>query len=243
MLDPGKLIGAVWLPSGDTHLEEVMTQSDRSAWRDGKLTYQTYKLDAAMKYQPANRRRTCVDIGAHVGLWSMWLVDLFKEVHAFEALEVQHRHLFDRNVPAGNVLFHPYAIGDRAGSFEMRMRPSASCTSFMSRVDAVGRVQRNKRSDIEHEMTFESVDVEMRTLDSFALESVDFMKIDTEGFELYVVNGALETIRKWRPNIVLEQADLDIYYGHEPKAAMKVLEGLGMTCKEVIGPDHIMVWE
>ena len=125
----------------------------------------------------------------------------------------------------------------------MKMRRSKSCTSFLSRVDAPAEIQKNKRSDNEHKVAFEHVEVEMRTLDSFALDHVDFMKIDTEGFELYVVNGALETIKRWRPNIVIEQADLDVYYGHEPKAAMKVLEGLGMVCKEIIGPDHIMVWE
>ncbi len=246
-MDEGKLVGGVWLPTLETHLNENMEHGSDKAWRSGKLTYQTYKLDAAMLYQQVDRRRTCIDIGAHVGLWTMWLAELFDEVHAFEPLADQHEHLFHKNVPADNVTFHPYAMGDCAGKVRMKMRPEASCTSFISRdalsaADAEKRVRKNMRTDGEHKVKFEIVEVDMRTLDSFEIGRVDFMKIDTEGFELYVVNGGLETIKRCKPNIVLEQ-HLDVYYGHEPKAALRVLEGLGMTCKEQIGPDHIVVWE
>ncbi|MGC8691602.1 MAG: FkbM family methyltransferase [Thermoplasmata archaeon] len=45
---------------------------------------------------------------------------------------------------------------------------------------------------------------ETRTLDSFNLEKVDILKIDVEGFECDVVEGAINTISKHKPKIIIE---------------------------------------
>jgi FkbM family methyltransferase len=42
------------------------------------------------------------------------------------------------------------------------------------------------------------------TLDSLELERVDFIKIDAEGFEHNILKGAEETIRKFKPVMVIE---------------------------------------
>ncbi len=248
MNDPGKLVGGVWLPSSDRHLTQNMQEGPKRAWRNGKLTYQIRKLDKAMRHQPEDRRRTCIDIGAHVGLWSMWLADLFQEVHAFEPLHTLHESLFHKNVPNSNVTFHPFAMGDRYERITMMVPPAKSCCSYIASPAPLGGRDEMERLDSKHAekertVKLDSVDVRMRTLDSFEFENVDFIKIDTEGFELFVIRGALRTIKRCKPNIVVEQAGLDAYYGHVPNAALRVLEELGMSCKAIMGPDHIMVWE
>lgn len=45
---------------------------------------------------------------------------------------------------------------------------------------------------------------EMKTLDSFNLPGLDFMKIDVEGAESLVIQGAKETIEKYKPVIFFE---------------------------------------
>jgi FkbM family methyltransferase len=47
-------------------------------------------------------------------------------------------------------------------------------------------------------------EVEMRTLDSFKFKNVDIIKIDTEGFEFPVLQGAVKTIKKYKPIIQVE---------------------------------------
>ncbi len=62
-----KLVGGVWMPATERHFVEMMRPgAKRHAIRDGKWTYQTHKLDTAMRY--VENRRVCIDIGAHVGL-------------------------------------------------------------------------------------------------------------------------------------------------------------------------------
>src|SRR5262249_6335197 len=40
--------------------------------------------------------------------------------------------------------------------------------------------------------------------DSFGLENVGFIKIDTEGSEISVLEGAKQTVLRWRPHLMIE---------------------------------------
>lgn len=62
-----------------------------------------------------------------------------------------------------------------------------------------------------------SIRVECATLDSFSLEKVGFIKIDVEGSELDVLNGAIETVHTWRPIVLVEAEDR-----HRPAALQTV---------------------
>lgn len=48
------------------------------------------------------------------------------------------------------------------------------------------------------------IEVQVRTLDSFALENVGLIKIDVEGFEEAVLEGAADTIARDRPILLIE---------------------------------------
>ena len=50
----------------------------------------------------------------------------------------------------------------------------------------------------------ERENVSTRRLDSFNLEDVSFIKIDVEGYEEAVLNGAKDTIQKNRPSLLIE---------------------------------------
>lgn len=194
---------------------------------DGKLTYQHHKLAGALKLVPKQRRRVCVDIGGHVGLWSVHLAKAFQHVHAFEPVDL-HRRLFRANVPMENVTLHACALGDMAGQVIMKTGPASSGDTHVASVLSPMDVG----------------DADMRTLDSFCLNEVDFIKIDTEGFELPIVQGARDTILRNRPIMVVEQKDKEAEHrGRPPKEALKYLLAIGMVeLRKPMSGDYFLGW-
>jgi hypothetical protein len=85
--------------------------------------------------------------------------------------------------------------------------------------------------------------VEVVTIDGLGLRQVDFLKIDVEGWEHEVVQGAEQTIRSHRPVVVIEQKPHQAErYGRGRYDALNVLRSWGMVQAVEIGGDHVMVW-
>ncbi len=75
--------------------------------------------------------------------------------------------------------------------------------------------------------------VELRTLDSYHLERVDFLKIDVEGFERYLLEGARETIRRHHPPMLIE-----IWPENRDKV-LPLLADLGYETRSLGGDDFV----
>ena len=78
----------------------------------------------------------------------------------------------------------------------------------------------------------EQVKVRMETLDSYVLNHninhLDLIKLDVDGFEGKVIRGALETLRRLQPKIIMEVAPAwTEMRGDDIKAILKVIEQLG----------------
>ncbi len=230
-----KLVGGVWLPDNEDHFADWMRHSKHARRVAGKLTYQYHKLEAALAHLPPGRRRICVDVGAHVGLWSMWLTSAFDRVHAFEPAP-PFADIFPWNVAGGNVTLHRTALGDRDDTVEITVPHGQTGGAHVS---IAGRHPGNKYA---HGATSVYCGLPMRTLDSFGLDSVDFIKIDVEGTERHVIEGASRTIKTCRPLIVIEQKGNEVAYGHVRDEAAALLAAWGMRDLEVLSGDHIMDW-
>ncbi len=233
-IEGAKLVGGVWLPETEKHFVEMMgPQSKRHEVVDGKWTYQRHKLTAAMESQIERRR--CIDVGAHVGLWSMWLVKYFHRVEAFEPVP-DHARLFPHNVDMTKVTLHREALGAAAGVVTIETAADETGSAHIA-VNGGG----DKRQGHANLLSYNNI--ELRTLDSYEFENVDFIKIDVEGTELDVVKGARETLLRCRPNLVVEQKGNERFYGHGKNAAVAYLHKLGFVTKKIISGDHLMAWE
>lgn len=169
------------LPAGETHLQTWMTTVNHRV--DGRLTYQYSKYAAALR--ACRQRRVALDVGAHVGLWSFLMARDFGVVHAFEPVAA-HRDCWRQNITAPNVTLYPVALGAAPGRVDIVTEPTSSGDS------RVGRIA-------------DDASVELCTLDSYGFDAVDFIKIDCEGFEAFVLEGAVETLRRCRPTVIVEQ--------------------------------------
>lgn len=228
-----KLLGGVWLPEHETHLVEHMQQNRREV--AGKLTYQKQKLDRALTF--CKRRGFALDIGGHVGLWSMWLVCEFKDVVAFEPVPAL-ANIFRRNVTALNCHLNECALGETEQLIDMQVPVE---TTGNSHVAIEG--QHPGTRGVQHPDRIRLYrDIPMLKLDSFGFNDVDFIKIDVEGFERAVIAGAEQTIKRSRPVIVVEQKKNESVYGDVVDAASKLLLSWGMVCGASLSGDQVMIW-
>ena len=70
-------------------------------------------------------------------------------------------------------------------------------TFFVENFDPLGK-KFNRKFD------YREIEIKTRTLDSFEYEP-DFIKIDAEGSEPYILHGGMKTIKKWKPTIMIEE--------------------------------------
>lgn len=73
-------------------------------------------------------------------------------------------------------------------------------------------------TDIKLRPSQQLVEVPKRTIDSYNFEDVDAIKIDVEGSELLVIQGAEETIERCRPSVQVEIVPKQCnIFGYEPQ--------------------------
>lgn len=141
----------------------------------------------------ANRQSISVDVGANMGLYVDHLVGLSRQVVAFEPVPEMHATLA-RYYP--HIRLENIALSDENGEAAIRMPHGLTALATLE--------SSNQFSLPVETVTFH---VSKRTLDSYDLEGVGFIKIDVEGHEESVLRGALETIARERPNIMAELED------------------------------------
>ena len=82
--------------------------------------------------------------------------------------------------------------------------------------------------------------IPLKTLDSFNFSDVDLIKIDVEGYEQDILLGALETIEKNRPVLVIEQQKHEYQNDMASLPSIRFLENLGYHVVEQFNKDWIL---
>ena len=159
---------------------------------------------------------SALDIGAHVGAVSVYLSRKFEQVFAFEAVPSTFEYLRRNTAELANVTALNVAAGPAAGEVYFSHYPRHG---QLSHVDGGIAVEKTSRIG----------PVPVQTIDSMNLADVSFIKIDTEGFELPVIEGAVETIKRCRPLILVEQnGNEEAHFGRPRDEATDFLLKLGM---------------
>ena len=170
------------------------------------------------------QRDVALDIGANVGLWSRDLVKSFGRVIAFEPVAL-FRECLEQNVTGTNFEVRPIALGDQDTMGTMIITEDNSGHSHLD------------------PNTMGAGDVQVVRLDNLNLHDINYIKIDCEGYEYRILQGAEQTIRRCRPVVVIEQKPHDAYskqYGQF--AAVDLLKDWGMIKLDQIRDDWIMGW-
>lgn len=200
-------------PDEETHFIEML---DKSISKGGLPVYQQPARLRAIEL--CKQKRLALDIGANVGLWARDLTDAFEQVFAFEPIP-KFRDCLILNAPKATII--PVALG--------------TTNTMVNMVITDGNMgNTHVQPGSEGQGT-----IEMRRLDDFELDNVDFIKVDCEGYELAVLQGAETTLKKNQPIVVVEQKHMNRYENND---AVSFLKSIGAKELSVVKADWILGW-
>jgi FkbM family methyltransferase len=157
-----------------------------------------FEPDMARLFRCLVTTEDCVlDVGANIGCTSILLGDLSRNVISFEPSPSTFAYL-DRNVRASgltNISVQNYALGSQTGEAQISFSPNNRSGAFVanSTKGAIGHTRET--------IQIKRLDDAVLMLD---LPRIEFIKIDVEGFEKYVIDGGKNTVAQSKPSVVLE---------------------------------------
>lgn len=145
-------------------------------------------------------KRVVVQAGGAMGMWAKRMSQVFDVVYTFEPTPDSF-YCCSFNCPEENV--HPFnaALGEKAGMVNMQF-PEHKARSKTGK-DNLGGFR-----------CFPGGSVPTIALDWLELPHLDLLFLDLEGYELYALKGAIETIRKHQPVIVMEDKGCSNVFGY-----------------------------
>ena len=136
--------------------------------------------------------------GCHIGTHTLKIASLCKHVHAFEPLPSSNKllkyNLITNNI--NNVTVYSEGLSDNVGQteYEWIAKHNPGCAGLKN--NPMGKINNCHINNV--------IKVNLTTIDNLEVEKLDFIKLDVEGYESLVINGALNTIKKYKPIITLE---------------------------------------
>ena len=140
------------------------------------------------------RGGTAIDVGANQGVFAYALSDIADRVVAFEPNP--DYAAFARWMLRGRAEVHPCALSNRSGR--------ATFYVPLSDEGMVLHLAGNLKQTHPQFRNVKTYEVDVRTLDSFGLTDVRFIKADVEVSEREVLDGARAVVARDRPVILLE---------------------------------------
>ena len=199
--------------------------------------YERDLVDWAIQF--ASPEKQFVDIGAHMGSWTLVLAEHFREVHAFEPQRLIYQQLCGNAALNGltNVFAHNVGL-DVAPTRLTLQRPGVDRGSSSARPEVADQF-------IEQGVALSAETIDVVPLDSFAnvLTSVGLVKIDVEGLELRVLMGALQVLRNNElPRLFVECWSAE-WYREDKEKLLSFLEDLGYQIVRIRGYDDMLLAE
>ncbi|MBA3458021.1 MAG: FkbM family methyltransferase [Deltaproteobacteria bacterium] len=156
--------------------------------------------------------RTGIDVGAKVGMYTYRIRASSSDVLAFEPIPLFHtmlKKVFDGK--RGRIERVAASCSHGTATLRMPFDHAGDAQFGRSTIDRANPL-------IHHQVArTEDIEVETRTIDEYQLPSVGFIKVDVEGHEVAVLEGAANTIDRHKPNLLIECND-----DHQPDGRAKL---------------------
>lgn len=137
-----------------------------------------------------------VDVGANYGIYTYALAKLGHRVLAIEPQPWCASAIRAWGRSAVDVL--EVGLSDERGTAELHL-------------PIINGVRSTGYASIDHSQAVgDPITIEVMRLDDLDLPDVSFIKVDVEGHELKVLRGAENTLRRWRPDLLIEVAEVNM---------------------------------
>jgi len=147
--------------------------------------------------------KRAVDIGANVGIYSYALSQLCSVVEVFEPQYWCTEDLLSYSkISACNINIHNVGLANVNGSLTLHI--PASQGDYAQLVEGLGSLTTGLGSFREIPGEQISINVPVHKLDDYEFQDVSLIKIDVEGYETKVIQGAYNTILQQKPIILIE---------------------------------------
>lgn len=165
-----------------------------------------------------------IDAGANIGIFSIFGAHCSPrgQVYAFEPARATFDILRKNAAPYSGISCFKAGLGDARSAKDILTYPRSTCGSTFED-SGILSLRHHRPEDLERER------VDVVTIDGFVADRkiprVDFIKIDTEGYEARILEGAKETIRTWKPVIAMSA----YHHPHDKKNLPRLLAELCPT--------------
>ena len=171
-------------------------------------------------------KKIFIDIGAHMGTYSIKLAPYFSHTYSFEAQKNTFYCLaggIALNGLSDKITAHHYALTnpDQAGKI-LNLKiisPDGGGSSIKNLSNNTNPIREEK--------------VKTKTLDQFKLENIGLIKIDVEGAEIDVLKGAVKTLRESGYPPILFEAWSDSWFDQEREKLMDYVKSLKYNIRKV----------
>ena len=192
----------------------------------GSFGYEIQKKDLSDNFEilkkiiNKNNNINIFDVGANEGRWIDRAINNFDNpvIHAFEPSEKEFNILKNKYSSIKNITLNKCALGDNKEEKEFNINYKGSLSSFYDVYESTNwfKRQQNNKKLFDKNFTLKKEKVNINTIDNYIqsknIEIIDIIKIDTQGYEPKVLEGALNSLKlKKIKSILVEIIISDIY--------------------------------
>ena len=173
-------------------------------------------MDAEIK---PSKKPKILDIGANIGMFSLSYASIFKgaEIHSFEPVPFIYNYLC-KNLeinPNLNHKIYPHNFG-LSNCVEQKQLSIPEPYQHERYNDNIDIRLYSVLGEGEERFNAKFVPVDLWVKKS-QIEAVDFIKIDVEGYEYLVLEGAKNTLKSFRPIVMFELNDMTLTLSNRSK--------------------------
>ena len=185
-----------------------------------------------------NNDKIALDIGAHHGAYTIPIAKKYKHVYAFEPFPVNIERIVEETKDVPNITVVKKAISNVTG--KTKLYPCPTNTGGNSISDAIAECETWGHSLDNH------IEVDTITIDEFVGDKpLGFIKMDIEGAEEFVWEGAVKTLKKNQLNIILEvhqKVNGNKLFAFFQKLKYTVIQDDGTVAKTFLNDRHYLIY-